>query len=60
MALQVRANKIVSLRKVLAQIQSIEGKQERGIGFKNELDLLGREMKVVKNKKLGQLDGGNK
>ena len=49
---------IVSLKKVLAQIQSIQGKQERGIELQAwELDLLGREMKVVK--KLNQLEGAN-
>ena len=49
---------IVSLKKVLAQIQSIQGKQERGIELQAwELDLLGREMKVVK--KLDQLEGAN-
>ena len=49
---------IVSLKKVLAQIQSIKGKQERGIRLQEwELDLLGRETKVVK--KLEQLEGGN-
>jgi len=46
------------MTKVLAQIQSIKGKQERGIRLQEwELDLLGREMKVVK--KLEQLEGGN-
>jgi hypothetical protein len=49
---------IVSLKKVLAQIKSIKGKQERGIGLQEwELDLLGREMKVIE--KLEQLDEGN-
>ncbi len=45
---------IVSLKKMLAQIQSIKGKQKRGIRLQDwELDLLGRESKLVK--KLNQL-----
>ena len=48
---------IVSLRKVLDQIQSIKGKQERGNELQDwEMDLLAREMKVVK--KLEQIEDG--
>ncbi len=49
---------IVSLKKMLAQIQSIKGKQDRGGMLQEwELDLLGREVKLVK--KLDQLEGAN-
>ncbi len=49
---------IVSLRKVLAQIQGIKGKQERGNELQDwEMDLLAREMKVVK--KLEQIEDGS-
>ena len=49
---------IVSMKKMLAQIQSIKGKQERGSRLEDwELDLLGREIKLVK--KLDQLECAN-
>jgi len=52
---------VISLKKVLAQIQSIKGKQERGIVLQNwELDLLGREMKVVEKLEELDEDDGNK
>lgn len=49
---------LVSLKKMLAQIQSIKGKQKRGSSLQDwELDLLGREIKLVK--KLDQLEVAN-